>query len=240
MFFPITLVLAVAVFFGYINPEITIFKTANKDYAASLQSLESVKNKKAALELLSTRFKSNEETGNLILNYIPKNKVEEKIIEEVNYIAASSGVLLSNLEITDNFTPVVADVTLQSGPVNVVKSTNAAITVDGDYDKLKIFFDAMQHVPLLNSVESLNISSKEKSAAAGQDAQPQSATTIVARLVINFGYLEQIRADDKKLADFNPEIDNATIQKLKDYTAGHVSKIDMSSVSVGSNNPFLP
>ncbi len=245
LFFPIILILAVAVFFGYINPEIVAFKAVSDDYNTNLQILQGVKNKKAALDSLSNTIKNDEESNAMILNYLPKNKVEEKIVGEVNYLAANAGVFLDNVEIVDNPTPasVVADLASKNQPIDIIQNTQAVITVDGDYDKLKTFFNGIQHIPLFNSIKSLNIATVEKTtssdSAATSTTGSQSTTTITAKITVDFGYLKQVKADDKKLADFHPEIDNATIQKLKDYTAGNVPKINMSGISAGSNNPFL-
>ncbi len=244
LFFPVILIIAVAVFFGYINPLIDTFKSANNDYNASQQQLLVIQTKKNALESLGSTIADGKGDSALVYEYLPKDKVEEKIIGEVNYAAANSDVFLNNIGIVD--APVVAtvglDQTPKAKPVEVIRNIQATIMVEGDYDKLKTFINGIQHIQLYNSIKSLNIATIEK---ATNNTDPSvvavsSATTIAVKLIVDFGYLKQNKIDDKKLTSFKPDIDNQTIQNLKAYIQGSVPKINTAGLNIGSNNPFLP
>ncbi len=246
IFFPVILILATAVFFGYVKPEIDSLRTMNEDYSSNLQVLQGVQSKKSAIDSLNTKISADVDGSALIYGYVPKEKVEEEIIGKVNYLAANSGVFLDNIEISS----AAASNALITGPVasDAIQSTQATVVVEGDYDKLKIFFHDVQHVSLFNSIVSLNITSVEKNASTADASVGQGATvttgqtssTIVAKLVINFGYLKLIKADDKRLSNFKPEIDSAVIQSLKGYVSGTSPKVSTTGVVMGSSNPFLP
>ncbi len=241
-FLPVILILAAIVFWAYIRPEISSLQAARDDYNLNQQILQNVESKKSALETLSSKIQTDDGSA-LVLNYLPSNKMEEKIIGDVNYIASNSGVFLNNLEIVSSPSPAPG-VIVPVSPADVktsdaLQNIQLTITAEGDYNKLKTFFDAVQRMSLLNTVKSLSISTVEKNSSS-DPAATQSAVTIVSKLVVDFGYLKQVKADDKKLANFNSSIDNATIQKLKDYTSNSTPKVSMEGIVSGSSNPFLP
>lgn len=99
-------------------------------------------------------------------------------------------------------------------------------------------------MPLLNSIKSLNIVSKDKAKDKNNSSTPavdeKVQTSIEAELVVDFGYLNQARTDESKLASFKAEIDDKTIQDLKEYTSGVIPKINTSDIATGRSNPFLP
>ena len=261
LFFPITLILAVVVFWAYITPEIDSFQVANIDYNSKQQLLKSTQEKKTLLESLSSKIQGASEDTALVYDYLPKNKQEEKIIGQLNYLATDSGIFLDNLELAPVLVPVNTEIIApnpvgtnlvstgvvsanpaSSGPTNIDATQNiqAIITVEGEYDKLRAFFNKVERVPLFNSIKSLKVYTTDGVASANPAAAGQTtATKISAKLVVNFAYLGQIKADDKKIAVFNPEIDNATIQKLKEYINGNVPKINVNDITAGSDNPFL-
>ncbi len=241
-FLPAILILAVIVFWAYILPEISNFQIVRNDFNVNQQILQNVEIKKSALATLSSKIQADDGSA-LVLNYLSSNKMEEKIIGEVNYIASNSGVFLNNLEIVSNPPPapgvIVPVNSADTKAADAVQSVQLVISAEGDYNKLKTFFNAIQRMALFNTVISLNISTVEKNSSNDLTAT-QSAVTISAKLVVDFGYLKQIKADEKKLANFNPSIDNATIQKLKEYTSDNTPKVSIEGIISGSNNPFLP
>lgn len=261
LFFPIVMVMAVAVFWGYIWPEIVSFRAVDDEYKASKQALEAVQAKRATLEQLSLQIKSKDQDRSLVLSYLPMNKVEERIIGQVNYLAASSNVFLDNVKIVSKdatlssneqvtqvgLLPGVAnngstaansvDPNAKSQVVDAIQNTQATISISGDYANLKKFFGAIQHMPLFNSVESLRIATIEEPKT---DANLPAKTIITAEMVVDFGYLKQVRADGKKLAELNVQIDNGTLEQLNKYISASIPEIGVDGVNIGSNNPFLP
>jgi hypothetical protein len=256
LFFPIILVLAVVIFWAYLWPEVISFQAVNKEYKTSQQALQNVQDKKTALESLNSQLKSDEKSSLLISNYLPSDRAEEKIIGEVNYLAANAGVFLDDIEIAkqeEKSNSVTIDSAslqatsngqfdLKKQNANTLQSTQATITFNGDYDKLKIFFNGLQHMPLLNSIKTLDITTTEKAvvAAPGATTTEKPVTKITAKLVVDFGYLKQAKINGEQLADFKAEIDNKTVQALKEYTSEIVPKISTSGINIGSSNPFLP
>lgn len=255
-FFPLFLIALGGFIWGYVRPEVTLYRSVNEKYKANQQSLQVVLKNKDAFNMLSLKLKEDQKSRGLILNYIPFDRVEEQIIGEISYLATNSGVFLDNVKITDQISTgsfggsTQTNSLAQKGPdnksvVDVVQSTQAKIIVNGDYEKLKIFFKGVQHLPLLNSVKSLNITLNSNKPAVdgttGVARANQATTPITAEMVVDFGYLKQVKADKKELADFNPEIDSKTVQALQEYISADIPPVvSTTGVLMGSNNPFLP
>ena len=255
LFFPIVLVVSTVVFWAYVWPEFVSLRANNVSYRFDQGVLREAYDKKAALETLNSQIRESDSGSTLVLNYVPKDRAEEKIIGQINYLASNSGVFLNNIEVLKkneqssstlkaaNSTANVAS-NLKAGNSNVLQSTQITIKVGGDYDKLKLFFSGIQHMPLLNSIKSLNIVSKDKAKDKNNSSTPavdeKVQTSIEAELVVDFGYLKQARTDESKLASFKAEIDDKTIQDLKEYTSGVIPKINTSDIATGRSNPFLP
>ena len=234
--------LAIAIFIGYMIPEFGRVKDLNAEYATNQQALAAVKDKKIALEKLSSQIKSNEDSG-VVYDYLPADKVEERIIGGINYLTTDAAVSLANISVkaavdaqsSSNASATPTDPTTELTGLTApssVQTTQATVTVKGDYEKIKNFINGVQHMPLMNSIKSLNITAVE-----GTETEPASLTAV---LVIDFSYLKSIKADNAKLANFKPEIDNTSVESLKSYISKSVPKINAAEVGSGRTNPFLP
>ena len=123
----------------------------------------------------------------------------------------------------------------------VVTNTQAVVTVSGDYDKLKAFFDGIQHMPLFSSIKTLEITSLEKIITDPNiTATKKPEFVISAKLALDFGYLNRVQIDSNNLKDFQPTIDSKTLQSLGEYTAKPMPVISTGDIVVGVNNPFMP
>ncbi len=239
LFFPITLVLAMFIFVIYMIPAFGVLKKVNASYKLSEQALQGVRSKKVALEALSSQLKEEEENNVMVLNYLPINKTEERIIGGANYLAVDAGVALVNVSLKTNLNNVKQETEIElSGSTpkeETIKTTEATIEVVGDYDKLKIFFNGIQHMSLLNSIKSLSVTSKE-------DPEQNSANSLSAKLVVDFGYLSLIKADNQKLANFQGEsaVSLEAVKKLKEYTSKVVPEIKAGELTSSRTNPFRP
>jgi hypothetical protein len=249
LFFPIILIVAAVTFWLFVWPAIMSLQTINAEYKVSQQELLAVQERKTALETLSAQIKSGEKNGALAISYLPAQKAEEKIIGQINYIAGESKIFLNNLQLTKiaESTPIVANLT----PVNVgiagaepvaiapvVANTQATVTVAGDYDNLKVFFDGIRRMPLFNSIKSLEIISAEKNST--DPAVKKVEYVIAAKLVIDFGYLSQVKVDNNSLKIFEPTIDTKVLDSLVEYTTKTIPNIETGDSVVGVVNPFLP
>lgn len=200
LFFPIVLVVCVAIFIGYIWPEINNLKIANEEKMATEQSLKEAKEKQAVVEQLGAQIASSTAEKSLVYSYLPDKKVEEQIIAAINYLAADSQVSLATVSLTDVFEKISAsgsDPYSESGSSaamaenngnsksnqnqannNKVQFSEASITIIGDYEKIRFFLDQIQKMTLFNKIKSVKIYTKKENSSgnAGAGANNNAST----------------------------------------------------------------
>ncbi|NTV40944.1 MAG: hypothetical protein HGA61_01585 [Candidatus Moranbacteria bacterium] len=217
--------------------------------------MQSIQDKKVALESLNLQLKGEGNVGETVISFLTKDKVEEKIIGELNYLASNSGVFLNNFKIINQSKMIdrggltvgsLTGIVNENGselsanqPLNSLQTTQAVVTISGDYEKLKIFFGGVQHMPLFNSIKTLNITSVEKTGTGELASAEGAVRTITAEIVVDFSHLEPVKASNSELVDFKPEIDEKTVQALENYVSRSVSEIKIDDIAVGSGNPFV-
>ncbi len=251
------LVISIAIFIGYVWPEINNVKTVNRQKAVSTQLLQTVKNEQAAIGLVSQQIADDREGAVIVSNYLPEQKVEERVIGGVNYLAMDAGVSLTNIALRDSKninatgtaqqTSSVADGSAlsQAAADGGVQFSEFLISITGDYGKIRLFLDQLQKMTLFNSIKSLTIANQISSSKnVNADGTSVNSTDLVADLIVDFGYLpKSADSGDNKIAEFKSELDKTTIDTLKQYVSQKTAGIAAAGSyggDKGRTNPFLP
>jgi Tfp pilus assembly protein PilO len=240
-------VISIAIFIGYIWPEIDNFKKVSQEKNASLQSLQDIKVKQDALKAESEQIVSDSANKVMVNNYLPSKRVEEQIIASINYLAADSQVSLVNVSIKDVSPSKTAGEVQPSTVDNIQNTSNisenmqfseASVIVTGDYDKIRLFLDQMQKMPLFNNIVSLNISNQTNT--SNNNISPSN---LLADIIVDFGYLKVSSLNNNKIAKFQAGLDTETINTLKQYISQKTTAIlpvANNNSNEGKANPFLP
>lgn len=259
LFFPIILIISLAIFIGYIWPEITSILEINDYNVEKSAELQSIKEKQAAIELINKKISENVEEENAVKGYLPENKIEERIISGINYLAGGANVPLLNISLIDSketanlmnsgtssspgapvatnplvIDPITGKITSDDNK-NLIQNTSVKIAIAGDYEKIKIFLDSLQRMPIFNTVKSVNIT-KEKN--AGTDPAVDVSLSLSADIIVDFGYLSVAKVNSQQLENFKPELDNDTILALNKYISQKSQSTVISDDRKGKLNPF--
>jgi hypothetical protein len=250
LFFPIILVISISIFIGYIWPEIKNVKMINVEKNTNAQSLQFIKEKQAAIESIGTQIANNSNIGSVINDYLPNKKVEERIIGGVNYLAMDSGVSLldvslKNPNVTNSaFSGNTAEEKTSAVNTDELQFSEVAISISGDYEKIKLFIEQLQRISLLNDIKSLTIANQIKnvpdSAANPDETSTAISSTLSASVVIDFGYLPSFGIDGSKVAKLDSKLDTDVIDVLKNYISQKPGLVVSSAGNKGKANPFLP
>ena len=263
LFFPIILVISVTIFISYIWPEIGSVKKINEDKIAKNGELQAIKEKQSAIELIGKKISDNADGEDILSNYLPQNKIEERIISGVNYLAGDANVSLVNISLSSakdaaaltsaaapdpstSLAPVGAAVAavLPVDPItgqpipsstSPVQTTSAKISLIGDYAKIRIFLDSLQRMPIFNTIKSVDIT-KQKS--DNKDAGT-SDSALSVDINVDFGYMDVAKVDSQRIENFNAGLDSQTIDSLKKYISQKSQSIGSDSDAKGKANPFL-
>ena len=242
LFFPIVIVICIAIFSGYIWPEINDIRIDNAKKQDNMQILDNVQKRKADINALGDQISSNIDDKKIVDNYLPFSNAEERIIGGINYLSADAGLTLLNISMTENksinTTPSTTSNTtgIQSDTDNTTSNmqfNEASISVFGEYEKINLFIDKLQKMALFNSIKSLiiaNSTSKElTSTVVSKDVDQTSVSkNLTAEIIVKFGYLKPADSNNQ-IAKLDQKIDDETINALKLYISGK----DASSVSSG-------
>jgi Tfp pilus assembly protein PilO len=274
LFFPIILVVSVSIFILYVWPEIGNFKIANENKKTATQALQEIGEKQKAIEQLGTQISNSSDDKTLVDNYLPNKKVEEQIIAGINYLALDSQVSLVDVSIKDiepaesgletspsivssintsvattksGEVPVAAGNTLSTNANSGMKFSRTTIKVSGEYEKIRLFLDQLQRMPLLNTIKSINIYNQPENSVNPNSGNNNSTSTLsnilVSDIVIDFGYLKPSVFDNNKISIFKPELDKETVSLLKQYVSQKTVPA-LPTVGIGGDrgkaNPFLP
>jgi hypothetical protein len=237
------LVISVSLFLGFVWPSISESRLANELYAKKQNDLAQLDDKQQKIDSVSTKIKADTTSTQLVGTYLPKNRSEEQIISNVNYLATSAGVSLANISLTDSSPAVVQSdanvipmmdesgqpIVTQVDPETLLKFSSAKISASGSYDNLQMFIDKLQHSGVYSKVKSFSVE-KNKS------TDGQATTLLVSDIVIDFGYLAAIKFDNNMLASFEPTFDSTLVKSLQDFVSQKNQVIDIGST--GKTNPF--
>ncbi|NTW27201.1 MAG: hypothetical protein HGA36_02665 [Candidatus Moranbacteria bacterium] len=245
LFFPIVLVIALAIFFGFIWPEFGNLAEIRTIKAAKMAELKAINDKQAAIAMIGKKISDNMAGEAIVNEYLPKVKVEEKIINGINYLATDANISLVNMtvggaakDVNAVANQIVAAVDPATGlPVidkaEKIKYTTVSISLVGEYDKIRLFLDNLQKMPMLNTIQNLNIHKQENKPT--EDAQPSSLLAMTAN--VDFGYLGVSKIDNQLGKKFEDKLDDQTIESLASYISQKSQLIEGGSK--GKANPFL-
>ena len=249
LFFPIILVVSIAIFLGYIWPEIDNVMKANEDKLTKNVELQSIKDKQLAIESIGKKISDNTDGEKVVNDYLPENKVEERIISGINYLAGDANVSLVNIALTSaknvpvatsasTVDPITGQLVVNNGAANLLQTTSAKVSVTGEYDKIRIFLDSLQRMPIINTVKTLSITKQEIKAADAVEGAAVSSV-LAADIEVNFGYLAVAKVDNKQVEKFDASLDNETVDSLKKYISQKSQLIGNDSDPKSKKNPFL-
>lgn len=277
LFFPIILVISLSIFIGYIWPEIKNLQGANEEKMNNEALLGDISAKKAAIQNVGTQISNDGDGEAVIKNYLSDKRMEEKILTNVNFLATDSGISLVDISIENGEEPLQETDELDQDLVNSISPiaaianninsqnnaesnaslkknsklqyVSAQISANGEYEKIRLFLNQLQRISILNSVESVTISSlnvekkndsvEDSVEVVSAEVASQVATTLNVKAVVNFGWMSLISVDQQKAAVFKPGFDKETISIVKNYISQKTPAVDTFGDVNGKKNPFL-
>lgn len=261
LFFPLMLLICVFISIKFILPEFKSLNDANQAKKEAQELLDRTEAKKNAINSLSQKIEEAKEYKDVVYNYLPVRKVEEQVIAGINYLATDAQVFLLDISMGDDASgkpdPLrgVAPVTNVSSETGEntddaqskgMLSSKTTIKILGNYENIQLFIDQLQRMALINNLKSLTISKQNDNSSAektsGSDSEASQATNLAVDIIIDFGYLEQVKVNEDNLAKFDNNIDDSIIKVLENYTSRKMVTALPSpkGVADGKPNPFFP
>lgn len=240
----------------------TSIGTVKQEVVQNNDLLRAIREKREAITALNTQLDTNKEQVEWVMKFLPQNKNEEDIINEINYIAVGSNVALytfsfqepvsdavaknkeeivpSNLVTTGNVQNVATSINAQeivSSPGSLpIKYSGVRIGIVGDYASIKNFLQNLKNIDLYNIVHDVNIQ-----LAKYKDEGKKDSADLLAEMNVNFGYLSPTTIQNNYSAAIfgKTSYDFENIKTLKARSGADVPKIEIGG-GIGKENPFLP
>jgi len=193
---------------------------------------------------LGSALDNDVDAKNTIFNYIPQNKEDEKVIENLNFLAMKNSLAVLNISLSEPasdlaLAPAPVDATApQTGAVPVKKVTPkkllANFSVFGTYENMRVLLDNLNKMKRFNKISLLEMKSTRKEDQSLSD-------NLQMNITLEFDYLlnNYVLSDE----DINNDVfaGGAFDQKIVDEIVKS-KNVDVNNVlpgEIGTNNPFL-
>lgn len=222
----------------WIYPAYQDMQLKRADLKSAVDKLVDIQNKNAKAEKLHEAWNTNLEQRSVITQYIPEQKQEEDVINNLNALVSASGASIYNLSVSavgKNKTAVAEDEANKSALVPTAKSFEVTLGAAGDYKKIKTLLGKINSFPRFNGISSLKIAKTVEKDKSNEGANGN----LQADIVLSFNYMEKnnstIKANDKIFLSENFDMSIADVIKKKLETAFNAISIG----SAGRENPFV-
>lgn len=215
LFAPFVIVLSVMLLIWFVWPAFQNLGKDREDLKVKQDALETIKAKKENILKMKSTLEQNSDKENFVLSYLPNRKKEEKAINSINFLAASSQVSLININIETPKEKVQEEVIqtpetsfaaatsggtgdAQTAPLKKqIKYFTARINISGGYENIVQFTNRLNKMEFLNKIEQIKIERKDV----------EEGQVIAAEILADFGYLSPITVG----SDFSSPIFTQTI-----------------------------
>ena len=196
---PVLIVLIVVMAVWVVYPAFQDLQSNKASLGIQQANLKDIQEKNSKAEALAQSLNGSTEQRDILLGYIPEQKNEEEMINEINNLSSSEGLTVYKITVTDLVAPVVAAPVDASGSVAADSSVSKAVapamptannfTVDfgvaGNYAKIKELLGKIAALRRFNSISSLKIT-KSQDAKVADDS---TVDNLQADINVNFNYM---------------------------------------------------
>lgn len=246
---PLLIVIIIAALIWFVYPAFSNGTDGVKEKYEKLKKeeakYEGLKNKNQHVEKIFSEISSLGADKDVLYKFIPEKIKEEEMVDNLNYLASSSGISISQISINQSAIqstakPVVADGesvdnlnSFRTSPQNI----KASVILAGNYEKIKSFFEKLDKLERFSNFSKLEIS---KIPAAGENEAAPDILSV--KTDIDFNYLEKAKLSDANASDpiFSPDskLNLDIISEIKDKKTTDILNLDAGQK--GKANPFMP
>lgn len=244
---PLFVVATVAILIWFVYPAYTNgvdgLKEKNAILKTEQEKLANLIEKKANAETLSNQL-SSLEGKEVLYDFLPKSFAEEEIVDNMNFNAIGSSLLMYSIAIKevkkDNLAVVVnddpdagdslAEADSQSLPKNEELGVMVALT--GGYEQIKNFILAQEKNPRYNEFSAISITRSQSTTEGAPDA-------LAANVAVNFQALKDTKLSVSTAGNsvFQKNVlDNSIISKIQERR--NAPKLELNVDQKGKANPF--
>lgn len=251
-FFPSMLIISVSLAVGFVQPLYQDYLKAKQDNVAKMRELEGIEKSMNSVRGLADDLAKNSSKVEAVNQYFPQSPKEDEVLNTVNYLASSSGVLLSDVTMEKEaaslpVAPVAAgEATMDPNKKQAeekvplsVKFFTVKISVAGEYDKIQMFVDSLQKSRFYVSVAAYEVGKNEKSTTDDPNGKEKNEKILLGNIVLRVGYSASLKNATYANINFeSPTVDFSVLDDIASASSQSVPALNLPGD--GRNNPFLP
>ena len=245
------LIISLSLMLGFVYPRFIEYSTAKQENMTKSRDLDDVSKNINAVKSLADDLAKNSKNAEIVKSYFPQTPREENILNTINYLASSAGVLLSNVTLEKDVSAKSLVVGAAEGKVAEnatsgstktpldIKFITVGISVVGEYDKIQMFADSLQRSHMYGTISEYLIKKDDQPAAADAQNKSQNDTMLLGKITFKAGYSAPLKSGKYTDVDFSaPSVDFSALNAIE--SASSPAAPAMGIVSTGRRNPFLP
>jgi len=220
-----------------------------KQLKAEKQKLDSIKGKSGNANSLSSQLDSLGSDKEALYEFVPTNIKESEIVNNLNKMAADSGLLIFGLTVGRPSLSVASMEAPQKPGINPsipvlpkAKTFSADMQISGSYDQVKTFLNKVDNFARYEAIASLNLKKGSSvSGQAGAGAPDPSMDILAADLKITFNMLDKAKLSGDNVNDAvfsSSSLNTDIISQIKSSRSELAVGVDTGQK--GKANPFLP
>lgn len=184
---PFLIVMILILLIGFIKPDLDVMQTKKTDIFTKEEAVANMDTVLANADALSGSLDTQSDLEKFAYRYLPSSQNQEQVIDNFNFLATQSGVVITKMELKQPLTKVAIENFDASG-VPIVSTSPEMKTfafsgnVKGSYENIKAFFDRLVHMERLEQVNLFSIETNTT-------VQPLDTNQLMGTFQAEFGYL---------------------------------------------------
>ncbi len=174
---PFSILMVLVIMIGFVKPDITTLQERKVFYATKLEQAQNMNTLLGNIDSLTTSLDSQHQQELFIQNYFPKTMDQGRVIDAFNFLAMQSGVAVSLMDLkgvkSDRVAEEVAPVDTNapvSGHTAKIRSFSAQVSVKGQYENIKDFFERVAHMNRMHRFWNFSIVAQDKKQTNGDES----------------------------------------------------------------------
>lgn len=235
---PFSILLSLIVVIGFVKPDITVLQDKQVVLDTKTSQSQGMTTLLTNIDSLTSSLDDQPESEKLVNRYVAQELDQERVVDMLNYLAAQSGVFVSNMTMRETVVKSPKEEQLSPEGLPIVTSAKpkvkayvTTVEVKGNYAGIKDFMNRVAHMNRYHKILDFSI----QSATGDTDAE---AGVLIGRLQTQFDYFPLQKLDSALNVPIflRGVFDNTQLTSLLSWVNHTVPPL--MSPDAGKANPF--
>lgn len=174
---PFSILMVLVIMIGFVKPDITTLQERKVFYATKLEQAQNMNTLLGNIDSLTSSLDGQRQQELFIQNYFPKAMDQGRVIDAFNFLAMQSGVAVSLMDLkevkndrtVEEGVPADANAPMSGHPAKI-RSFSAQVSVKGQYENIKDFFERIAHMNRMHRLWNFSIVTQDKKQKNGDES----------------------------------------------------------------------